>query len=187
MTTSTSETQSPPAGDTELATGLFQRAYDELRRIAGNLMLRERRDHTLSATALVNEAFVRIFDSNSRQPCGDNQRLRRMAMRAMRNILIDHARRKGAAKRSANRQYVPLATIGYADPDADQVQTLEKFDELADLLEQQDPQAAEFARLRVYAGQSVLGAGRELGLSRWDSYQTWDFIEAWFKANSDRA
>ncbi|XZE56296.1 ECF-type sigma factor [Planctomycetaceae bacterium SH139] len=186
MPPSTSETQRPPAGDTELATGLFQQAYDELRRIAADLMLRERNDHNLGATALVNEAFVRIFDSNSRQPCGDNQRLRRMAMRAMRNILIDHARRKGAAKRSAIRQYVPLETIGCSNSDADQIQTLEVFDKLVDVLEQQDPQAAEFARLRVYAGQSVLGAGRELSLSRWDSYQTWEFIEAWFKANSDR-
>jgi len=165
---------------------MFQRAYDELRRIAGSMMLRERRDHTLSATALVNEAFVRIFDSNSQQPSEDPQRLRRIAMRAMRNILIDHARRKGAAKRTADRQHFSLATIDCATIDPDQGQTLEEFDRMVDLLEQLDPQAAEFAKLRVYAGLSVLGAGQELGLSRWDSYQTWEFIKAWFKANSDR-
>lgn len=169
--------------DLESSAGLFWQVYGDLRRIAGRLMRHERSDHTLSATALVNEAFIRIVASGQQRTCTDDRRLRQMAVRSMRNILIDHARRKTAAKRSGDRKHLPLETI--ACPTAERSESLLEFDDLVTVLAVEDPLAAEFAKLRVYGGESVLGAGRTLGLSRWESYQMWEFITAWFRANAD--
>lgn len=169
--------------DAESSAGLFRQVYGDLRRIAGRLMRHERSDHTLSATALVNEAFIRIVASGQQRSCTDDRRLRQMAVRSMRNILIDHARRKMAAKRSGDRKHLPLEAI--ACPTAERTESLLEFDDLVTVLAVEDPLAAEFAKLRVYGGESVLGAGRTLGLSRWDSYQLWEFISAWFRANAD--
>ncbi len=161
---------------------LFTAVYDELRRIAQSMMCGERSDHTLSATALVNEAYVRLegrreaeWDTRGHFFCA--------AAEAMRRILIDRARARGAAKRQATREVEYPLELATATKQPD-------FDFLLDLdsqiaaLADEDPLAAELVKLRVFAGRSVVEAGELLGLKRWSAYQTWDFCLAWLNTQA---
>jgi RNA polymerase sigma-70 factor (ECF subfamily) len=83
-------------GDSAVAEALFPMIYDELRSLASRYMKNERREHTLQATALVNEAYLKLVDQTAQWE--SRAHFFRMAARAMRQILVDHARRRNAAK-----------------------------------------------------------------------------------------
>src|SRR4051794_41522762 len=96
------------AGDEGARGELVTLAYDELRRVAVGLMRREHPGHTLSPTAVVHEAVIRLLGGAAFDRAADRSFLFAAAARAMREVLIDHARRRAAARRGGGRRRVPL-------------------------------------------------------------------------------
>src|SRR5262249_6041327 len=96
------------AGRPEAQARLVAAIYDELRRIASRLMRRERPDHTLQGSALVNEALLRLLSGAALADAPDRRYLFGAAAQAMRQVLVDHARRRQTSKRPGNRARVPL-------------------------------------------------------------------------------
>src|SRR3954469_22081583 len=96
------------AGDEGARGELVALVYDELRRVASRLMRRERADHTLSPTAVVHEAVIRLLGESVFDKAADRNFLMASAARAMREVLIDHARRRAADRRGGGRRRGPL-------------------------------------------------------------------------------
>ena len=159
---------------------LFARVYDELRSIAEGIMVGERGDHTLSPTALVNEAYVRLSRSADWQ---SNGHFFAAAVETMRRVLVDHARMRRASKRNGTRAACNLDCLTPQRASQD-VDLLLDFDALLERLGEEDPEAAQLVTLRIFAGLSVVQAGEKLGLSRWSAYQLWSFCQAWFAART---
>lgn len=149
--------------------------YDELRRIAERRMAGERADHTLQATALVHEAYLKLL-GEEQLDWSDRRRFYGAAAEAMRRILVDHARRVRATKRGGERQRVTLGAVdASADLEPEQVLALS---EALDRLEREDPQAAEVTRLRFFAGLSVEEVAAALAISERSVHREWAFARA---------
>jgi len=167
------------AGNPTAAQQLFPLVYDELRKLAASKMAAERPDHTLQATALVHEAYMRLVDAD--QPWESRAHFYGAAANSMRQILVNWAHGRGATKRQGNWQRVEMdegVSADGADPDM-----ILDLDESLTLLAAEDTEAAELVKLRLFAGLSVTEAGRVLGLSRSTAYETWQFARAWFTAH----
>jgi RNA polymerase sigma factor (TIGR02999 family) len=162
----------------------FELVYEELRRVASGLMVHEQPGHTLSATALVSETYVRLKGSSSRVGWDSRSHFFSAAAETMRCILIDRARAKSTQKRKATRQQVELDSIGCTDEG--DLDWLLELNEVIEQLQLVDPQAAQFVKLRLFGGQSVVEAGKLLGLSKWSAYQLWEFSLSWFAVNYAR-
>lgn len=161
-------------GDAGATRELFEVVYARLREIANQRMAHERPGHTLQATALVHEAFVRLMDHNA--PWADRAHFYAASAESMRRILVDHARKRRAEKRGGDRQRVPLSVVDLAtDIDPDQVLRL---DEAFDRLEREDPRAASVVRLRFYAGLDVATTAATLGISERTVMRDWTFARA---------
>ena len=171
------------AGDSQAAAQLLPLVYEELRRLAGGHMANEGPGHTLNATALVHEAYVRLVG-----PAGDRAFANRghffaAAAEAMRRILVDSARRKQARKRGGGPGPAPAAAA--ADRSPDPVMDADSWLDLDDALTQLkkvDPSAASLAEVRIFGGLSVEEAGEALGLSRATAFRTWTYARAWLTA-----
>ena len=157
------------AGDEQARGELLTLVYDELRRVASRLMRGERPDHTLSPTAVVHEA---VFD---RAP--DRSYLFASAARAMREVLIDHARRRGADRRGGGRRRVPLdPVIDYFDGQGlDLVAVHEALDRLAE----RDERQAQVMTLRYFGGMTVPEVAKALGVSVVTVERDWRLARAW--------
>ena len=157
--------------------GSFAAVYDELRRLAAAKLTGEPAGHTLDATALVHEAYLRLggateFESKSQ--------FVRAAAKAMRRILVDHARKKRADKRGGGarrRELTDADRTVVADPD-----TVLAVDEALEKLATEDPESADVARLRLFAGLSVDEAAGLLGVSRATAFRDWTYAQAWLTA-----
>lgn len=153
----------------------FRRVYDELKRIALSRMQRERAGHTLGATALVNEAFLRL-QADERGAWRDRAHFYAAAAEAMRRILIDHARKVKSQKRGGELQRFTLGAqeIEFElDPD--------RFLALNDALERleaEDERAALVTRLRFFSGLSVPETAEALGISERSVHREWTFARA---------
>lgn len=153
--------------------------YDELRALARAHLGRERPDHSLQATALVHEAYLRLLGA-SQPPWNDRRHFFRAAAEAMRRILIEHARARGRIKRGGNRVRVELRDAHLAsEPDLDQLLAL---DDALRRLEEQDPRAADVVRLRYFAGLSVADTAKALDLSERTVKRDWALARAWLYA-----
>ncbi len=155
---------------------LFDEVYAQLRALAAENMRRERAGHSLQATALVHEAYVRIARD---RPDGWTSvgRFYHAAAEAMRRILIEHARRRGRVKRGGGRPRVPLDVLDLAvEQDEEQIMAV---DAALDRLVQADRGAAEVVRLRYFAGLSVSQAAEALGVSERTVKRDWAFARAW--------
>src|SRR5262245_42791663 len=151
--------------------------YDELRRLAAAKLAGERAGHTLDATALVHEAYLRLGQSAE---FADRSQFFRAAAEAMRRILVDHARKKSAAKRGGHGKRLPLA-----EGDAQLVQDPDRLlavDEALAKLTAEDPDSADIARLRLFAGLSVDEAADALGVSRATAFRDWAYARAYLTA-----
>jgi RNA polymerase sigma factor (TIGR02999 family) len=160
--------------------------YEQLRLIAARQMQNERVGHTLTATALVHEAYVRLAPSGL---AGDDRaRFYRAAAVAMRRVLIDHARRRGTAKRAggAHRVRDLQSVLDLTVPErAEDVMALEGA---LSRLEGDDPRAAELVRLRFYAGLSGDEAAEVLGVSPRQADRDWAYARAYLlRAMRDEA
>ncbi len=157
--------------------GSFAAIYDELRKLAAAKLAGEAAGHTLDATALVHEAYLRLAGTNG---FASKSLFVRAAAEAMRRILVDHARKKKADKRGGCARRQELAEVGQAasaDPD-----TLLAVDEALTKLAAEDAAAADVARLRLFAGLSVEEAGEALGVSRATAFRDWAYAQAWLTA-----
>jgi RNA polymerase sigma factor (TIGR02999 family) len=136
-------------GQQDLGEVLVPRVYEVLRSIAAARMAQERPGHTLQATALVHEAYLRLL-GNTHVAWTSWAHFYAAAAEAMRRILIDHARARKRAKRGGGRVPLPLNVADLASHN-DREETL-AVDEAIRRLEEQDARAAEIVRLRFYAG-----------------------------------
>ncbi len=166
------------AGDRRAAAELLPLVYDELRALAAARMSAEAPGHTLDATALVHEAYLRLVGG---QQFDGRGHFFAAAAEAMRRILVDHARAKRAEKRGARAARVDLdpdrVSTGGFDPDRwiDLDDALTRFAGI-------DPAAAELAHLRVFGGLSVEEAAAALGVPRATAFRTWTYARAWLTA-----
>ncbi|MGI9430112.1 MAG: ECF-type sigma factor [Bythopirellula sp.] len=165
-------------GDPTAAEQLLPLVYDELRQLAKVRMGSERRDHTLQATALVHEVYVRMVDVQRAQHWESRGHFFSAAAGAMRRILVESARAKKSLKRGGRRQRVMLQE--FVDRDADSPDILLDLDEGLDRLAKEDTESAELVKLRLFAGLSVTEAGQALGMSRTTAYENWEFARSWF-------
>lgn len=167
-------------GDGVSAERLFPLVYDELKRIAASKMLGERSDHTLQATALVHEAYVRLVDVEQAQQWKSRGHFFSAAAEAMRRILIESARQRKSLKR--DRQQVSLSEQDLDCAVSNEIDAGLLLDLDAGLtkLAEEDPVAADLAKLRLFAGLSVTEAGEMQGLSRTAAYRNWEYIRSWF-------
>jgi RNA polymerase sigma factor (TIGR02999 family) len=154
---------------------LLPLVYDELRAIARRRMTEERGAHTLQATALVHEAWMRLV-GDQKLTWEARSRFYVAASEAMRRVLLDHARRRGAQKRGAGRQVeLPENVDLGAEADLDRALAL---DEALTRLEQEDARAAEIVRLRFFAGLDVEEVAALLATSRRTVLREWAFARA---------
>jgi RNA polymerase sigma factor (TIGR02999 family) len=150
--------------------------YDELRALAGARLRHERSDHSLQATALVHEAYIRLVGWDQ-QPWSNRAHFYRAAAEAMRRILIEHARGRRRAKRGGGRVRVDLDEVNpatFRDPT-----DVLAVDEAIRRLSEQDPRAAEIVRLRFFAGLSIEETAEALDLSARTVHREWKFARAW--------
>jgi len=171
------------AGDPHAAEKLLPLVYDELQRIARAQMSQERPGHSLQATALVHDAYLRLLDG-----APDRWENRRhfisAAAEAMRRILVEHARRKKSLKRGGGRERVDLIDeqLPAICSPCDDVEDLLSLNEALDRLAKEDPAKAELVKLLYFAGLNLDQAAAALGISRTTAYRQWIFTRAWLCA-----
>lgn len=177
-------------GDKAAADRLLPLVYDQLRGAAQRHMMGEARGHTLSATVLVHEAYLKL--AGPRQiPWAGRAHFYAAAAEAMRRILIDHARAKAAAIRGgpdARRAALNLAALPDPASETESAGFL-ILDDAIVRLERADKEAAAVVRLRYFAGLSIDQTAAALGVSAPTVKRTWAFARAWLKdaIESDRA
>jgi RNA polymerase sigma factor (TIGR02999 family) len=164
-------------GDPRAAEELLPLVYDELRRLATSRMARESPDHTLQPTALVHEAWLRLAGNSGSTRFDNRGHFFAAAAEAMRRILIDAARRKGARKRGAGLQRVNLDDVEVVATADDA--TLVRLDEALEKLAAEDPPSAELVKLRFFAGLTTEQAAAGLGISERTARRYWVFARAW--------
>ena len=156
---------------------LFSAVYAELRKLAASQRRRESPGHSLQTTALVHEAYLRL--NGQRGVTWRNRgHFFAIAAHAMRRILVDHARRRKAAKRGGARARLPLDDALLAV--AQQVDLVE-LDAALDNLERVDPRGAKVVELRFFAGLSVPQVAAALGVSRATIEREWTAARAWLR------
>ena len=155
---------------------LFSAVYADLRAAARAHLRSERSDHTLQATALVHEAYLRLL-GGAYPAWNDRQHFFRAAAEAMRRILVEHARRRARVKRGGNPIRVSLTDVDSATQH-DPAEIL-ALDAAIRRLEEQDPAAADIVRLRFFTGLSVEETARMLEVSERTVKREWAFARAW--------
>ncbi len=163
-------------GDPMAADQLLPLVYDQLRRDAQLRMASERTDHTLEATALVHEAYLRLVGER-RVPWQNRAHFYAAAAQAMRRILLDHTKARGREKRGGGRRRVPLSMADIAD--SWNFQETLSLDEALCRLEERDPAIGEVVRLRFFAGLSVEQTAEALGVSKATVKRRWEFGRTW--------
>lgn len=151
---------------------LLPLVYEQLKAIAAARMRAERSGHTLQATALVHEAYLKLV--GDREVSWQNRaHFFAAAAEAMRRILIDHARKRKSEKRGGGMARVPITVVDLAtENDPDQILALE---EALAQLEREDPRAAQIVNLRFFAGLSVEETVEATGLSKRTVMREWAF------------
>jgi len=154
---------------------LFELLYSELRRLAQNHLQNEPPDHTLPATALVHEAYLRLI--NSRQDWRNRAHFFAIASGAMRRILVDHARAKRAAKRPNSQQRIDLdqAPLLCQEPDDDVI----TLDLALQRLSQLDPRQARIVEMRYFGGLTADEVAEALEVSTITVQRDWAVAKAW--------
>jgi len=176
--------QDRPAAPQTDADELTARVYNELRRLAGALLRRERPGQTLQGTALVHEAYLRLAGAGT--PWKDERHFVGIAARSMRQILVERARARGAQKRWGGLDRVTLvdSLIGARSEDA----MLPALDEALTRLESIDPEQARIVELRFFAGLSIEEAATAMDMSPATLKRRWTLARAWlFRELSDPA
>jgi RNA polymerase sigma factor (TIGR02999 family) len=163
------------AKDADLAR-LLEITYAELRSIAGALMRRERAGHTLQPTAVVHEAFLKLVGSAPPR-LNDRTHFLAVAARAMRQVLVDHARRHLAERRGGGMQRITLDEA--LSPQLDRELMVLDLDRLLDAFATLDPRAAQVVEMRVFSGMTIPEIAAALGVSPRTVDGDWAMARAW--------
>jgi len=178
-------------GDPSAAEKLLPLVYEELRKLAAAKLAHEKPGQTLSATALVHEAYLRLAGGEG----GGNGRHEPVqwesrghffaaAAEAMRRILVDSVRRRNALKRGGSSERVELPDL--AASAEDQTIDLVALDNALRELESQDPDKAQLVKLRFFAGCSLEESAEHLGISRATAQRRWAYARAWLYGRLNR-
>jgi RNA polymerase sigma factor (TIGR02999 family) len=164
-------------GDAKASAELLPLVYDELRRLAAEKMAQERPGHTLQATALVHEAYVRLVDGRQQQQWDNRWHFFAAAAEAMRRIVINRARDKKRLKRGGNLRRVDFdhAEVAVESNGEDLV----ALDDALTELEAEDSVAAQVVKLRFFAGLKQREVAAALGISLRSAERQWAFAQAW--------
>ena len=165
-------------GDSVARDALMPLVHDELRRLAHRYMGRERGNHTLQTSALVNEAYLRLIDQKDVH-WQNRAHFFGIAAQMMRRILVDYARKRGFAKRGGNLQCVPLEQVMIVSPEraAEVVALDDALNSLADL----DQRKSQIIELRFFGGLSIEETAEVLGVSPGTVMRDWTFAKAWLR------
>jgi len=162
--------------DPDAAAQLLPLVYAELRQLAARYLARERTDHSLQATALVHEAYVRLVDQ-TQATWQDHAHFCGVASRVMRQVLVDHARRRGRLKRQANRRRISLdesrLVAGPTNVD------LERLDDALTQLASADERASKVVELRFFGGLQMREIAEVLKVSERTVAADWSYAKAW--------
>jgi len=171
-------------GDPAAAERLLPLVYEEIRRLAGRFMRRERGDHTLQPTALVHEAYLKLVDQD-RVAWRNRAHFVGVAAQAMRRVLVDHARRRGREKRGGDRRRIPLEGIADLSPEA--AGALEEVDAALERLARLDPRQARIVELRFFGGLDVQEIADALEVSKRTVEADWTMARAWLSRELERS
>ena len=163
-------------GDDAASQALYPLVYRELHRVAQRLMRGERGNHTLQTTALVNEAWIKLKPAVT--TAETKGQFMGLAARAMRRVLIDHARKRGRKKRTAGGEQLSLLDDVLARWDGDPTELL-ALDEALDRLNEKEQVLRKLVELRFYAGITLEEAGQVLGMSVRQVHRRWIFARGW--------
>jgi RNA polymerase sigma factor (TIGR02999 family) len=165
-------------GDRKASAELLPLVYEELRQLASARMANEVPNHTLNATALVHEAYLRLVGTADAARWDNRSHFFAAAAEAMRRILVDHARRRNQLRHGGDRHRVEfpenLATKATTSED-----DLLAVDEVIDRLVAHDLSVAELVKLHVFAGLTLEQAAEVLGISARAAYRNWAYARAW--------
>lgn len=171
------------AGDESAPGKLLELVYDDLRHLAAAYMQDERSDHTLQATALVHEAYLRLVDWEN-VTWKNRAQFFAVAAQVMRRVLVDHARGKNAAKREGSQQKLALDdAVSFSSEKELDVLALE---EALSSLEQLDPRQAKIVELRFFGGLSIEAVAHVLKVSVTTVKREWTIAKAWFQRELSR-
>ena len=168
------------SGDLQASDELLPLVYDELRQLATQRMSREKPGHTLQATALVHEAYLRLVNAEELQAWESRGHFFAAAAEAMRRILVENARRKGRLKRGGDLERVDLSESCLVADDRGDVDLLE-LDEALNKLAAKDPRKAELVKLRFFAGLSTKQAAQVLKIAKSTADLDWAYARAWLR------
>jgi len=163
-------------GDESASERLLPYVYDELKRQARRLMSRERANHTLQPTALVHEAFVRLAKQGGVE-WQNRSHFYGIASRLMRQILIDHARQHGAAKRGSAKVHFSLDDV--AIPVETRAGSILALDEALERLEAVDERQAKVVEMRFFGGLSNTEIAEALDISERTVQRSWSVAKLW--------
>jgi RNA polymerase sigma factor (TIGR02999 family) len=164
-------------GDSRASDQLLPLVYEELRKLAAQKIAQEQPGHTLQATALVHEAYLRLVDVEKPQEWDSRGHFFAAAAEAMRRILVESVRRKKSRKHGGHGERIPLDQIEIALPPPDD--DLLALDEALTRLAAAKPAVAELVKLRFFAGLTMDEAAHALGISPATAYRHWNYAQAW--------
>ena len=162
----------------EESSALFQLVYDELRRVAGRHIAKERPDHTLEATALVHEVWLRVADRLGEGKETEEEVLS-YASRVMRSLLIDHARKKNSAKRGGAQARITLreSLDSSRNREVDVLELNDAVERLAEI----DPELERIAELHLFGGLTLEECSKVLGMALRTLERRWKVAGTWLK------
>lgn len=174
----TDASKQPSGGDERAASEILPMVYDELRRLARYHLSRERAGHTLQATALVHEVYIKL--------CGDGAKLNlsckttffALASEGMRRVLVDSARRRLSLRRGGQFNRSELAV---EELPVDRPEELLAVHEALDMLEAEEPQLAKLVKLHYFGGFTLSEAADLLGVSRSTANRWWAYARSWLR------
>src|SRR5499427_7877780 len=169
-------------GDKAALEELMPLVYSELRRLARNYLRRERQNHTLQPTALVNEAYLKLVDQNKAH-WQNRAQFYGVAAQLMRRILVDHARQHQAAKRGGlNQERLSITSavqLGVKQPPPEAPVDLLALHEALNELAALDPQQSRIVELKFFGGLSIEETSEVLGVGHATVERDWKMARAW--------
>jgi RNA polymerase sigma factor (TIGR02999 family) len=164
-------------GDPQASAQLLALVYDELRSLAAQKMAKEAPGHTLQATALVHEAYLRLVNADEVQHWNSRGHFFAAAAEAMRRLLVDSARRKKALQRGGGRERLDITLV---EPETPRVsEDVLALNDALEKLERQDRDKAELVKLRYFAGMTMEQAAEAIGISPATAHRYWHYARAW--------
>jgi RNA polymerase sigma factor (TIGR02999 family) len=165
-------------GDPAATEQLLPLVYHELRRLAAAKMAKESPDHTLQATDLVHEAYIRLVDTSNPQVWRHRGHFFAAAAESMRRILVESARRRAAAKRGGAVDHESLNEAEVLCKDSEELLSIH---EVVDQLAAEDRPSADLVKLRYFAGLNMDETAAILGISVRKAHYTWAYARSWLR------